>query len=128
LRVVGVQPENAPAMHAALAAGRVGAVAEEPTIADGLAGNLEQGTITFPIVRRLVEEVVLVGEPSIERAMAGFIEHEHMVVEGSGAVVAAAILEERLTALAGRPLGLLVTGRNVGLARLRAILDKRYQS
>src|SRR5262249_36057884 len=60
VRVVGVQPERSATLHASLAAGRLVTVPVGDTLADGLAGNIEAGSITFPLAQRLVDEVALV--------------------------------------------------------------------
>jgi threonine dehydratase len=121
VRVIGVETEASPAMRAALGAGRLVRVAEQPTLADGLAGNLEPGSVTFEIVRRLVADVVLVTEDEIARAIR-FLASEHgLVVEGAGAAATAAVLAGRVTPERQR-LVVLVTGRNIALDRLARVL------
>lgn len=112
VQVVGVESEASPTMRAALDAGRIVRIEERPTIADGLAGNLEPGSITFELVRRHVAEVVLVSEEEIERAMQALQAELDLVVEGAGAVAAAATLAGRIPQQAGTTVA-LVTGRNV---------------
>lgn len=120
--VVGAQPTHAPAMHQALArGGRIEPVDEQPTLADGLAGNLEPGSITVAMVQALAPRVLLVSEAAIAAAIAGFVAEEHQIVEGSGAVGAAALLEG-LAADLPAPIALVVTGRNLDRSRLLAIL------
>ncbi|HEX2574390.1 MAG TPA: pyridoxal-phosphate dependent enzyme [Polyangia bacterium] len=134
-QVYGAQPAHAPALHTALHAGRRVVVQEEPTLADGLAGNLEEGSVTLPIILSgQTRDIFLVRERAIERAIRGFAQHDHQIVEGSGAVGAAALLEqddERRRRqdqpyeppLPGQgPVGLLVTGRNIDLGPLARIL------
>ena len=122
--IVGAQPAGAPAMHAALAAGAIVPVDEEPTCADGLSGNLEAGSITVPIAQALVDRVALVAEASIERAIRGFLAGDHMVVEGSGAVGAALVIEAGNSLFRPGPIALLATGRNIDLGRLEGILQR----
>jgi threonine dehydratase len=135
VQVFGAQPAHAPALHAALHAGHRVVVEEAPTLADGLAGNLEEGSVTLPIILGLgqpgrlgrAREIFLVSERGIARAVRGFIEHDHQIVEGSGAVGAAALLEqEDESPLRGQgPVGLLVTGRNIDLGPLTRILTSQ---
>ena len=109
VRVVGVQAEASPAMLAALD-GR-GAITVQPTLADGLAGNLEPGTITIDLVRRYVADIVTVSEDEIVDAIA-FLSDEHgLVVEGSGAVGVAALLHGRVSM--DDSTAVVVTGRNI---------------
>lgn len=122
LRVVGAQSEASPAMHAALAAGRLVPVADGPSLADGLAGNIEAGSLTFPLIQRGLDEVVLVPEAAIAEAMLTLLDRHHLVVEGSGAVGLAALRTGRLRNLP-QPVVLIVSGSNVAtdvLARLLA--------
>ena len=134
--VVGVQSEASPALEAAIHAGRRASPAERSgaraspaersgaratvevreSLADGLAGNIEQGSITIELVARHVADVRLVTEAQIAAAMRWLLEHEHVLVEGSAAVGVAALLD------GFRPLGpiaLLLTGRNVAATVLR---------
>ena len=121
LRVVGAQAEASPAMHAALAAGRLVPVAEGPTLADGLAGNVEAGSLTFPLLQRHLDEVVLVGEEAIAAAMLAYLDRHHLVVEGAGAVGLAALQSGRLAAPRD-PLVLVVSGGNVTTSVLARLL------
>jgi threonine dehydratase len=121
-RVVGVVPEAFPAMRAALDAGRIVQIEGEATIADGLHGNIEPGSVTFELVRDLVEDVVTVSEAAIEDAMR-FLATEHgLVAEGAGAAGIAA-LRSGATAARGRTVA-IVTGRNIAAARFAEVLDR----
>ena len=75
--ILGAQPEHAPAMFEALRRGTIGPVEESPTCADGLAGNLERGSITFDWIRDAQTRVVLTSEASIEAAMRECVERDH---------------------------------------------------
>lgn len=136
VQVFGAQPAHAPALHTALHAGHRVVVEEAPTLADGLAGNLEEGSVTLPIIlgrpggRGRARDIFLVSERGIARAIRGFAEHDHQIVEGSGAVGAAALLEQRderrESFLPGQgPVGLFVTGRNIDLEPLTRILTSQ---
>ena len=125
LRVVGAQSEASPAMHAALAAGRLVPVVEAPSLADGLAGNVEAGSITFPLVRDGLDEVVLVSEETIADAMLALLDRHHLVVEGSGAVGLAALRGGLLVHPRG-PVVLLVSGGNVATDVLARLLAGRH--
>jgi threonine dehydratase len=116
--VFGVQSEASPALHAALAHGRLVPVEVLPSLADGLAGNVEAGSITFDLVRQYVERVDLVSERAIAEAMYWLLLHERVVVEGSAAVGVAALLRGALRPPG--PVAVLLTGRNVA----RTVLQK----
>ncbi len=108
--LIGVQAKASPFMHALYYHGSQEGVPDLPTLADGLAGAIEDGSVTIPIVRRLVDEIVLVSEEEIARAIA-FAWHVYgEKIEGAGAVGLAAVLAGRVTA---RPAVIVVSGGNI---------------
>ena len=119
-RVVGVVAEASPAMRAALAAGEAVPVPVRETLADGLAGNIEPGSVTIPLCSRLLDDLVAVSEEELADAMRFLARAEGLVVEGSGAAAVAALRAGRVeiegTAVA------IVSGRNVTLDSLVSVL------
>ncbi len=115
--VFGAEAEASPVFTAALAAGRPTTVSVAETIADGLAGNMEPDSQTFPIVRDLVDRVVAVPEKLIVQAMRELLRRERLVAEGAGATGVAALLTGGLP-LGGRRIGVILSGRNVDADRL----------
>jgi threonine dehydratase len=136
--VVGVEAAASPVFTAALGAGRPVIVEVLPTLADGLAGNMDSESRTFPFVRDLVKQVLRVGDVAIGSAMRELVFRERLVAEGAGAVGVAALLDafghptatapdaaspveapeadaSRLLAdrLRGRRVGVILSGRNV---------------
>lgn len=89
-RVVGVQTEAAPYMQRYFFGGDPDSVVETPTLADGLAGAVEAGSITWELVRSLVSDIVLVTEEEIVAWLAEIHRGFGMLVEPSAAVAAAA--------------------------------------
>jgi threonine dehydratase len=122
LRLIGVQPTASPPMYAYFESGSTKPVPIAPTVADGVAGNIERDSITWRMCKQLVDEVVLVDEQQITEAMAWAAGVHQLLVEGSAALPIAA-LRARLGGLAGRRVAAVLTGRNVDLATLRAVLD-----
>jgi threonine dehydratase len=118
MAVYGVQSVASPALHVALEAGARVPVDVLPSLADGLAGNVEEGSITFDLLEEHVRDVVLVEEPDIVEAMRWLLEHEHVLVEGSGAVGVAA-LRRQLLPLDNPTVAVVLTGRNVAASVLR---------
>lgn len=112
IEVYGAQSVASPALHAALAAGRQVTVPILDSLADGLSGNIASGSITVELAGRYVGQILLVEEAEIAAAMRAILEHEHVLVEGSSAVTAAALQTGRLS-VAGRRVVLVLTGRNV---------------
>jgi threonine dehydratase len=99
-------------MDRALAIGQIIDIEEEYTIADGLAGNIELGAITFPIIQRLVNGILLVNEEAIRSAIARVANEDHLIIEGAAAVSVAALEDARLE---GHKVVAILTGRNIAL-------------
>lgn len=120
IEVLGVQTERFPAMKQALR----GAPIEcgQTTIAEGIAVK-EPGGITLPLVQEFVDEVLLVEEDEIEKAVLLLLEVEKTVVEGAGAVGLTAILEDRAR-FEGRKVGLILSGGNIDLLVLSSIIQR----
>jgi len=121
LRLVGVQPSASPPMYAYLESNSTKPMPIAPTLADGVAGNIERDSITWKMCRQLVDEVALVDEEQIADAMRWALETHHLVLEGSGALGIAA-LRAGLGGLAERRVAVVLTGRNVDAQTMRAVL------
>lgn len=124
VRVIGVQAAASAALHAAFYGGDMDAVIHHPTLADGLAGPVEAGSITVPLVKQTTDEILLVSEPEIERAMAYAYRVHGEVIEGAGAVGLAALLAGKVTC-AGRVVGVVVSGGNVDPERHAEVLARQ---
>lgn len=120
IKVYGVEPAASPTMSAALQAGRLIEVEEQITIADGLAGNIEPGSITFPIVQALVDGVILVSEEAIRNALVRIAREEHLMIEASGAASVAAIAD---CVIEGRHVAAIITGRNITLDLFKRLIS-----
>ncbi|MCP1676225.1 threonine dehydratase [Natronocella acetinitrilica] len=118
--IVGVQSERFPAVHQALAGEPIHC--GRATIADGIAVK-RPGLLTLPIIRRLVDEVLLVSEHSLEQAILYLLEIEKTVVEGAGAAGLAAVLlhPQRFR---GRRVGLILCGGNIDLLPLSSVIQR----
>ena len=86
-----IESEASPSMSTALAAGAIVPIDVEPTVADGLAGNLEPGAVTVDIALAHGVEVLTVSEADIRSAMAFSASKMGLVLEGAGAVGVAAL-------------------------------------
>ena len=116
-RVIGVSMDRGAAMHAAFAAGRPVPVEEVASLANSLGGGLgEPNRLTFAICRALLDDILLVTEPEIYRAMQAHYWQDRLVTEGAAATPLAAVLAGRFTP-AG-PTALVLTGRNVDMDQL----------
>lgn len=111
-RVFGVEPVNSAFMAASLEAGRIIDIEEKETIADGVAGGIEPGSITFDLCREFVDDIILVEEDGIKKAMALLYKHHGKMIEGAGALGLAGLLE-RSSALRGRKTVVIASGGNI---------------
>jgi threonine dehydratase len=119
-RIVGVEPEGAASMRAALDAGHVVELDTIDTIADGLA-PVRAGELTFEHVRELVDDVVTVDDDAIREA-TGILLHEHkLVVEYSGAATVAALLGRRVGGLEGAKVAAVLSGGNLDPGLLKEL-------
>ncbi len=112
IEVVGVQSLASPVMCESMRRGRIVDIALEDSVAEGLHGGIEEGSITFEMCKKYVDDFILVQEKTIIEAISNHLHLDHQVVEGAGAVGAAAIMEnpERFS---GRCVGVVVSGGNV---------------
>jgi threonine dehydratase len=115
LRVIGVEPAGADDAARSLKAGHIIPMLEPRTIADGLKTSL--GQRPFAEIMRLVDDIVTVREESIVQAMRRVWEVMKLIVEPSGAVSYAAIVEGRI-APTGANIGIILSGGNLDLDRL----------
>jgi threonine dehydratase len=119
IRVIGVEPARVDDASRSLRSGRIEPNERIDTIADGLRTTL--GHRTLPIIRELVDDIVLVDEAAIAAALRVVLERMKIVIEPSSAVPLAALLSGRLD-LAGQRVGIHIGGGNVDLDKLPAIL------
>lgn len=120
-RIIGVQPENSQVMRQSILAGRMLDIASLPTLSDGTAGGVELDTITFPLVRDCVDEILTVTEDEIVGAMRSFMAVEHMMIEGAAGTALAGLAHQRAS-LAGKTAVVVLCGANIALDKLKAIL------
>jgi threonine dehydratase len=119
-RVLGVEVAASCPFTRSLAAGRLVAIDVKPSLADGLTGNLDPDTLTLDIVRRVVDEIVVVEEDELREALAGVVTHEHLVIEGAAAAGPAALLSGRIKASGN--LAVILTGANIDREVLASVL------
>jgi threonine dehydratase len=122
--IVGVEAEASCAFRTSVEAGRLVEIVPGPTLADGLGGNPDPETITFPFVQRFVDRIVTVTEEDLASTIVGLINREHLVAEGAGAAAPAAIVGGR-AALQGREVVVVLSGANIDRERLTALLARR---
>jgi threonine dehydratase len=120
IQVIGVQAALCPSMHNRLR--DTDLPMRSDTLAEGIA-VMEPGRITEPIVRALVDDIVLASEVEIERAVCLLIEIEKTVVEGAGAAGLAALIAQP-ERFRGRKVGLVLCGGNIDTRLLASVLTR----
>jgi threonine dehydratase len=124
IRVIGVEPEEAPTLHAALAAGRRVVLDEVGLFADGVAVR-QIGEETFRIARETVDEVVLVDTDSICAAIKDIFDDTRGIAEPAGALAVAGLkrwVEDN--GISGQDLIAIESGANINFDRLRHVAER----
>jgi threonine dehydratase len=120
IRIIGVEPEGAPTMRAALDAGSPQTISPK-TIADGLSAPMV-GAMNLEVVKRLMDDHVLVNDDDILGAMRGLMSFAKLVVEPAGAASVAALMSGKVKFKTGTRVAAIISGGNVDLERLKALL------
>jgi threonine dehydratase len=121
IRVIGVQSEGAPAVYLSWRAGRRVETEQITTFAEGLATR-QPFELPLALIPRLVDEIMLVSDDELRRAIVTLLETARQVVEGAGAASVAAAFRRR-EELAGKKVGLVLSGGNITLDQLRELLN-----
>lgn len=124
IRIIGVEPEDAPTLHAAMRVGRRVNLKQVGLFADGVAVR-QIGKETFRVARKLVDEVVLVSTDQICAAIKDIYDDTRSVAEPAGALAVAGI--KRYIADNGvenRTLVALLSGANINFDRLRHVAER----
>ncbi len=122
IKVIGVVAANSPVMSTSVIAGRVVRAFQDKTIADGIAGNIEPESITFDLVKELIDDWVTVDEQDIVSNVFDFLDNEGMLIEGAASATVAAISRKLLTFSPKEKVGIVVCGGNIARNDWREIL------
>ncbi len=122
VRIIGVETSSAPCMYRAVQDNRISEVPLHVTIADGIAVK-KAGGLTMPIIRDLVDELVLVEEEEIALAIVALLEKSKLLVEGAGAVTLAALLNHKVSEVRGKTVCLL-SGGNIDVRTLALVVER----
>jgi threonine dehydratase len=121
VRFIGCSPENSAVMMQSVKAGRILDLPSLPTLSDGTAGGVEEDSITFDLVRTLVDDWVTVTEHEIGDSLRRFVDAEHLLIEGAAAV-AVASYEKLAERFGGQTVVVVICGGNIGAGTLRTLL------
>ncbi len=125
IRLVGVEAAESPAVSSAIAAGETTTIKIGDTIADGLAGNLEPGSVTVNLIAENVDRIVQVSEENLKAAMQVLVWDGGVLTEGSGAAGVAAVLSGQVDDDDDRTVVAVISGRNIAQETLLGILAGR---
>jgi len=121
VEVIGVQSTQACTMFHCYNAGKRVPVPVVPTVAEGLAGGIEE--INLEIVKRTVDDMILADEGHLKEAIRWILAHERQVVEASGAVGVAAILQGQVCRISNRNVVVVISGGTIDMSLLRRIVE-----
>ncbi|MFQ5829225.1 MAG: pyridoxal-phosphate dependent enzyme [Candidatus Methylomirabilia bacterium] len=116
-RIYGVEADTANDTWLSFQKGERVQIPPPPTVADGIR-NLSPGELTFPILRKHVEQILLVSDEEILEALRFLLFRAKLLVEPSGAVAAAALLAGKVPATRGSRVGVVLSGGNIDPGRL----------
>jgi threonine dehydratase len=120
IRVIGIEPEAGNDTQQSLAKGEIVHIETPKTIADG-AQTQHSGTLTFAVIQQHVASIATVSDAQLVQTMKFFAERMKMVVEPTGCLAAAALLEGVVDAR-GLRVGVVISGGNVDMARYAGFL------
>jgi threonine dehydratase len=120
IRLFGVEVAKFPSMYQALRG--LSPTSGGTTLADGIAVK-NPGKLTLPVIKELVEEVLIVDEPAIEQAICALAEQQKLVAEGAGAAGVAALLAEPQR-FAGLKVAAVLCGGNIDVRLFSTVLAR----
>lgn len=121
IHIIGCQPVNSPVMAESVKAGHIITMKSFPTLADGTAGGIEPGAVTFDICRDMVDEFVLVDEEEIKRALLLILDKHQVLIEGAAALSVAAWLKIA-PEYKNKNVVLVLSGKRIGLTALKSLI------
>jgi len=119
--VIGVQSVASPVMYECVKRGEIFDMPLEDSVAEGLHGGLEHGSVSFDICRRLIDDWVILEEEDILAAIGYMLHEHHMLVEGAAAVGPAAVMKHPRR-FKNRKVGVVVSGGNLSTEILRRVV------
>lgn len=120
VKVIGVEPENAACMKAALAADKVVTLDSTDTVADGCAVKTA-GTLTFEFCKKYLDDIITVSEIDIMNALLSLIEKHKLVAEGAGVLSLAALAK---LPFHDKKVVSIISGGNIDISTISALIDK----
>ena len=120
VKVIGVEPENAACMKAAIDAGKIISLKSSDTVADGCAVKTA-GDLTFEFCKKYLDEIITVNEMEIMSALLSLIEKHKLIAEGAGVLSLAALNKLNFR---NKKVVAIVSGGNIDISTLSGLIDK----
>lgn len=120
VKVIGVEPENAACMKAAIDAGKIISLKSSDTVADGCAVKTA-GNLTFEFCKKYLDEIITVNEMEIMSALLSLIEKHKLIAEGAGVLSLAALNKLNFK---NKKVVAIVSGGNIDISTLSGLIDK----
>lgn len=120
VKVIGVEPENAACMKAALDSENIVALSSADTVADGCAVK-RAGELTFEFCKKYLDDIITVSEMEIMSALLSLIEKHKLIAEGAGVLSLAALNK---LPFEGKKVVAVVSGGNIDISTISALIDK----
>ena len=124
IRIIGCQPLNDAAMWESLQAGQITDIDARQTFSDGTAGNIEEGSLTFSLCQKYVDEWVVVTEDEIEEAVYSMLKWHKKVVEGAAGLAIAAVRKVSPEDRKDKNIVLVICGGNISLEKVKYLIEK----
>ncbi len=121
IKVYGVEPSESNCMYVSLHEGKITKLLSTNTIADGLRSN-RPGNLTFPIVRKYIDDIILVRDNDIMKAMRSLLFKDKLLVEPSGAVSSAALISKKIPGK-NKTVVAIISGGNVDSKIIRELAE-----
>jgi threonine dehydratase len=122
VQVIGIQTHASPPWYYSFREKQLAEVVYSDSLADGLHGGITQGNLDLAL--QIVDDFLLVEEEHVAQAMSWLAKEHHLMVEGSGAVGIAALMQGTVPDLAGKKVLTIVSGSNVDARKLAEIIGK----
>lgn len=122
VRAIGCLPENSPEMYLSVKAGKVVMLDEYvDTLSDGSAGGLEEGSITFELCKKYVDDYLLASEDDIGSAIKFMVDKHHKIIEGAAGVAVSCFMKNAQQ-FAEQTVVIIICGGNIATEKLKTLL------
>lgn len=122
IKIIGVQTQISPSMYESVKEGKILTVKGGSTIADGIAVKTP-GKITYELVKKYVDEIVLVTEGEISSAILTLLEENKIITEGAAASTVAALMYKKFSHK-GKKVCCILSGGNIDVTRVSKVIEK----